>query len=56
MSKNCTTTKQGYPSIENAKDCQLSHTGFDLLPLVLGAVIILSVGAILRWAGRRRSS
>ena len=54
MSKNCTATKQGYPSIENAKDCQLSHTGFDLLPLVLGAIVILSIGVVLRVVARRQ--
>ena len=55
MSKDCTTTKQGYPSIHNMKDCQLSHTGFDLLPLVLGAVVILSLGLVLRVVGKRRA-
>ena len=53
MSKTCTTTQQGYPDHTGTVDCQLSHTGFDLWLLMLGAFTILLIGAVLRWAGRK---
>lgn len=54
MSKKCTTIDQGYPSITHMKDCQLSHTGFDLFWLMLGAFVILAFGLLARLVGRKR--
>lgn len=48
----CTTTKQGYPTLTTQHDCRLSHTGFDLAPFLVLAVMFVLVGVILWRYGR----
>jgi len=48
----CTTFQQGYPGLHTTHNC-LSHTGSDLLPFVVLAVMLLLAGTILWYAGRK---
>lgn len=50
----CSTVQQGYPSITHMHDCQLSHTGFDLWPILAIAILVIAAGFVFRWGARLR--
>ena len=50
---DCSTTQQGYPNVHFHHDCDLSHTGFPLAPVLVLAVVLIVVAAVLLTLGRR---
>ena len=54
--KKCSTIQQGYPSIQTMKNCQLSHTGFELWPFLVIALLMVGAGVIFRVGGSVRRS